>query len=86
MGVVVVVVGSRAGDMADEPREVAGGLDRVRQGDEAEAAALVQHLYPLVIKIVRSHLPRRTAEEDLAQTVFMKVFSKLDQYSRQAAL
>jgi RNA polymerase sigma-70 factor (ECF subfamily) len=42
---------------------------------------LMQHLYPFVIKLVRAHLPRRTSEEDLAQTVFMKIFSKLDQYS-----
>jgi RNA polymerase sigma-70 factor (ECF subfamily) len=40
----------------------------------------VDHLYPLVIRIVRSHLPRRVQEEDLAQEVFMKMFSRLDQY------
>src|SRR5205085_2476266 len=33
------------------------------------------------IKLVRAHLPRRTSEEDLAQTIFMKIFAKLDQYS-----
>jgi RNA polymerase sigma-70 factor (ECF subfamily) len=37
-------------------------------------------LYPLVIRIVRAHLPRRTAEEDLAQEVFLKLFSRLEQY------
>jgi len=35
----------------------------------------------LVTKIVRSHLPRRVDEEDLAQTVFAKVFAHVDQYS-----
>lgn len=42
---------------------------------------LMQHLYPLVIKLVRSHLPRRTSEEDLAQTIFMKIFANLNQFS-----
>jgi RNA polymerase sigma-70 factor (ECF subfamily) len=56
-------------------------VDRVRQGDETAARDLLERLRPLVLKLVRSHLPRRTSEEDLVQTVFMKVFSKLDQYS-----
>ena len=54
---------------------------RVRDGDGEAARQLLQHLYPLVISIVRGHLPRRTGEEDLAQTIFMKVFAKLDQFS-----
>ena len=53
----------------------------VRQGDEEAARALMHQLYPLVIKLVRAHLPRRTSEEDLVQTVFMKVFSRLEQFS-----
>jgi len=55
-------------------------LQRVRENDQDAARALVEQLYPLVIRIVRSHLPRRTAEEDLAQEVFVKMFSRLDQY------
>ena len=57
-----------------------GCLERVRQRDEDAAAVLVKRLYPLVIRIVRSHLPRRAAEEDLAQDVFVKMFTRLDQY------
>lgn len=55
-------------------------LEGVRSRDAQAAEALVAHLYPLVIRIVRAHLPRRSAEEDLAQEVFMKVFSRLSQY------
>ena len=55
-------------------------LERVRQRDEDAARVLVARLYPLVIRIVRSHLPRRAAEEDLAQDVFVKMFTRLDQY------
>ena len=56
-------------------------LDRIRDGDEDAARDLMQHLYPLVTKLVRAYLPRRTAEEDLIQTVFMKIFARLGQYS-----
>lgn len=49
-------------------------------GDEAACRGLVEALYPVVIRIVRSHLPRRVAEEDLAQEIFMKMFSRMDQY------
>lgn len=55
-------------------------LKQVRQQEQSAAQALVEHLYPLVLRIVRSHLPRRLAEEDLAQEVFMKIFARLDQY------
>jgi RNA polymerase sigma-70 factor (ECF subfamily) len=66
--------------MADETFDLAACLDRVRQRDQAAARALVDHLYPLVIRIVRAHLPRRVAEEDLAQDIFLKMFTRLEQY------
>jgi RNA polymerase sigma-70 factor (ECF subfamily) len=56
-------------------------IERVTAGDEDAARALVQRLYPTVIKSVRYHLPKRTCEEDLVQAVFLKVFKNLDQYS-----
>lgn len=62
------------------PLDLAACLDRVRRRDQVAARELVDHLYPLVIRIVRSHLPRRVAEEDLAQEVFMKMFTRLEQY------
>ena len=48
----------------DPPFDLAGCLDRVRRRDQAAARALVEHLHPLVSRIVRSHLPRRVAEEE----------------------
>lgn len=56
-------------------------IDRVQEGDEDAARAMVQRLYPTVIKSVRYHLPKKTAEEDLVQAVFMKIFKSLNQYS-----
>jgi RNA polymerase sigma-70 factor, ECF subfamily len=66
--------------------EVAACVERVRQRDEDAARTLLDHLYPLVLKLVRAHLPRRTSEEDLAQTVFMKIFANLDSYSGSVPL
>ena len=71
--------------MAEETFDLAACLDRVRQRDQAAARELVEHLYPLVIRIVRSHLPRRVAEEDLAQEIFLKMFTRLDQYKGAVA-
>jgi len=67
-------------DPAEAAFDVAACLKLVRQRDQAAARELVDHLYPLVIRIVRSHLPRRVAEEDLAQDIFLKMFTRLEQY------
>lgn len=55
----------------------------VRRQDAMSAHALVEYLYPLVMRIVRAHLPRRSAEEDLTQEVFLKLFSHLEQYEER---
>src|ERR1700716_1886338 len=57
----------------------------LRNDDEA-ARELVRRLYPLVAKLVRGHRPRRTAEEDLCQMIFIKVFQKLSQFSGKVPL
>ena len=68
-------------DAAEPPQfDVAACLVRVRRRDQQAARELVEHLHPLVLRIVRSHLPRRVAEEDLCQEVFLKMFSRLAQY------
>jgi RNA polymerase sigma-70 factor (ECF subfamily) len=54
--------------------------------DDAAARELVRHLYPLVAKVVRSHRARRTAEEDLCQMIFIKVFHNLSKFSGQVPL
>jgi len=57
----------------------------LRNDDEA-ARELVRRLYPLVAKLARAHRPRRTAEEDLCQMIFIKVFQKLSQFSGKVPL
>lgn len=66
--------------MSSDGFDEADCLGRVREHDQLAARALVERLYPGVIRIVRAHLPRRDAEEDLAQEIFMKMFARLDQY------
>jgi len=56
------------------------------QNDDEAARELVRRLYPLVARIVRAHRPRRTAEEDICQMIFIKVFQKLSQFSGNVPL
>src|SRR5437899_7807730 len=56
------------------------------QHDDEAARELVRRLYPLVAKMVRSHRPRRTSEEDLCQMIFIKIFQKLSQFSSKVPL
>ena len=66
--------------MADEP-DVAALVAAALRDDEEAARGLVRHLYPFVAKLVRAHRPRRTAEEDLCQMIFIKMFQNLSRYS-----
>jgi RNA polymerase sigma factor (sigma-70 family) len=68
-------------ELPEQSLDVAACVERVLQRDEEAARELFRHLYPLVARLVRSHLPRRTSQEDLVQTVFMKIFANLDRYS-----
>ncbi len=67
--------------MVDDRFDMNECLGSVRAGDEDAARLLMQRLYPQVISIIRTHRPRRTAEEDLSQMVFIKIFTKLGQFS-----
>src|SRR2546425_3387310 len=70
--------------MAD--RDSAELVQAALQHDDEAARELVRRLYPLVAKMVRSHRPRRTSEEDLCQMIFIKVFQKLSQFSGKVPL
>jgi RNA polymerase sigma factor (sigma-70 family) len=68
--------------MADSQVEqpLAELLARVRAKDEMAARELVERLYPLIAQVVHGHLPRRDEPEDLMQEIFLKMFSRLDQF------
>ena len=70
----------------DEAIDVDACLQRWGKGDEAAAEELIRHLYPVISKIVRTHLPRRDDEKDLIQEILMKTFSRLHQYKGDAPL
>jgi RNA polymerase sigma-70 factor (ECF subfamily) len=72
--------------MEDDTPDFNALLGGVRRGDQTAARKLVAALFPLVQRIVRCHLPRRVAEEDLAQEVFMKIFTRLEQYRGEMPL
>ena len=67
-------------DPSAGPAAWPGLLARVRAGDEDAACAVVARLHGQVRKIVLAHLPRRDEPEDLMQEVFMKTFSRLEQF------
>jgi RNA polymerase sigma-70 factor, ECF subfamily len=66
--------------MDDSGTPVTELVARARKGDEGAARTLVAQLTPIVGRIVRAHLPRRTSEEDLVQMVLTKVFTRLEQF------
>ena len=70
----------------DEAMDVDACLRRWKEGDEAAAEELIRHLFPVISKIVRTHLPRRDDEKDLVQEILMKTFSKLHQYKGDAPI
>lgn len=53
---------------------------RALEGDPSAERALVDALWPSVMQRIHRHCPRRETAEDLAQDVFLKVFSKLEQF------
>ena len=61
--------------------EIEASIRQIQDGSEEAARSLMDRLYPLVVKLVRAYLPRRMGEEDLVQMIFIKIFTRLDQYS-----
>src|SRR5687767_10316033 len=61
--------------------EIETSIQQIQDGSEEAARSLMDRLYPLVVKLVRAYLPRRMGEEDLVQMIFIKIFTRLDQYS-----
>ncbi len=71
-------------EVARTRADYCASIARVRAGEQAAARELVEKLYPIVVRIVRAHRPRRVAEEDLTQDIFIKMFARLAQYRGDA--
>ncbi len=67
--------------MSEERRwNAAACLARIARQDQDASRELVEHCQALVWKLVRAHRSRSIPDEDLAQEVFLKLFSRLDRY------
>lgn len=77
---VASVSNSRSPLMHDENFPWEDVLAQVRQGSESAAHRLVEWVYPSIIRIVRAHLGNRSDEEDAMQDIFLKMFTKMEQY------
>lgn len=60
--------------------------DWLQSANETSAAALIEGLYPVVIRIIHNHLPRGAAPDDLAQDVFLQFFRTLARYDETRPL
>lgn len=72
--------------MANEGFDEQACLRQIAAGDEVAARNLLYHFHSFVLKLVRSHLPRRMSEEDLTQMIFIKIFRNLDRYAGKVPL
>lgn len=72
--------------MPDESFDEQSCLRRIAAGDENAARELLRHFHSFVVRLVRSHLPRRMSEEDLTQMIFIKIFQNLETYAGKVPL
>ncbi|HEX4665368.1 MAG TPA: sigma-70 family RNA polymerase sigma factor [Chthoniobacterales bacterium] len=72
--------------MPDESFDEQSCRRRIADGDEDAARELLRHYHSFVLRLVRSHLPRRMSEEDLTQMIFIKIFQNLDRYAGKVPL
>lgn len=72
--------------MSDESFDEQSCLRRIAEGEENAARELLRHFHSFVVRLVRSHQPRRMGEEDLTQMIFIKIFQNLDSYSGKVPL
>ncbi len=70
----------------DDDEQVRALVVRARAGENDAAGELMRSLYPLVAKIVRGYRPQQAAEEDLCQMIFVKVFTRLEQFAGKVPL
>lgn len=86
--------GGRCESLQDHPLATVYTKDMVKEGefdwiaclalvhkkDQIASRQMVEVLYPQVARIIQNHLPRAASVEDIAQDVFLKIFTRLHQY------
>lgn len=66
--------------MSDNEESWTALIERVRCRDAAAEREVVERLYPRIVGLVRTWKARRETVEDLVQEVYLRMFSRLDQY------
>jgi RNA polymerase sigma factor (sigma-70 family) len=66
--------------MQSDQDEWSALVERVRSCDAAAERELVDRLYPRLVAIIRVWEGRRDGMEDLAQEVYLRVFSRMEQF------
>lgn len=79
-------MGKSADHVTEEAFDTEAHLSRALEGDEDAVRSLMNHLYPLIMKMVATRTPRRVARDDLIQTIFIKVFARLPSYAGKVPL
>ncbi|MGC3969228.1 MAG: RNA polymerase sigma factor [Pirellulales bacterium] len=72
--------------MADDTFDAADCVARVSRGDAAAFRQLVDRTYPLVARIVRSHLSPAHDRAACEQETFLRIYRRIDQYRNDAPL
>jgi RNA polymerase sigma-70 factor (ECF subfamily) len=60
-------------------------ISKIKTGDNAAARRLVEFLYPFVVRVIYHKKPHTCDIEDIAQEVFMKVFTKIEQFRQETS-
>lgn len=72
--------------MNPQDGELRACLAEAVRGDRAAGERLIARLYPLVAKIVRSHVPSDVTPEDWEQEVFVRILAGFDSYRGDAPI
>ena len=66
--------------LRNEPAEPGADVRAMRAAREEAARTLMAALQDKVVRIAQAHLPRGDAVEDICQEIWLRVFSRLDQW------
>lgn len=66
--------------------DMAACVQRVINGDQQAAQALVTRTHPLVQKLVRAYRSQSHSDDDLMQEVYLTMFARLDRYEARTGV
>ena len=72
--------------MADARPDDAELVQKLRDGDEAAFAGLVDELSPALLRLALMHVPSRAVAEDVVQDTWIAVFEGIDRFEGRSSL